>query len=48
MLGLFHPILLKKKIEQLRTGVYELGGDTYAVMTCSIARAACYSLLYRQ
>ena len=34
-----------KKIERLSTGVYELGGDTYAVITHSIVRVTCYSLL---
>ena len=42
----FRPTLIKK-IKRLRTGVYELGGDTYAVTTYSIARETCYSLLYR-
>ena len=42
----FHPTLIEKAIMRLRTGVYELGDNMYAVMTYSIARAACYTPLY--
>ena len=44
----FHPTLIEKKIERLRTGVYKLGDNTYAVMTYSIARATCHTPLYEE
>ena len=44
----FHPTLIEKTIERLRTGVHELGDNTYPVMTYSIARATCYTPLYEE
>ena len=44
----FHPTLTEKMIARLRTGVYELGNNTYAVMTYPIARATCYTSVYEE
>ena len=44
----FHPTLIEKAIKRLRSGVYKLGDNTYAVMTYSIARATYYTPLYEK
>ena len=44
----FHSTLIEKTIERLKTGVYELGDNTYTAMTYSIARTTCYTPLYEE